>query len=423
MHEHLGNPAGPVTFAMVQAAVDSGLEETDDLDWKEHLPQPPREGRWNEFAKDVAAMANARGGLLIFGVSDDQCLVGIDPADVNEQQLAQWVRNHVQPYLADLHMEVLQSEDGQTSVLVVDVPASQTAPHLVYGTAQRDKEQHAAVAPFRDGSHTGWMPEHQLARAYQERFARQQRAGEELNEILAFAADIVLAQFAGPEAWLVIAARPQRPLPRTVPAPTHDDAVRVLRGALNLSITLRGSSTVSPEVLRALESSADNPRTGLRRWVVSNALSVADRRSARPVMVELHHDGTLVLAANLSWKWQGQERDIEVPLPVHTDVVEQAVLDAVTLTECLGRAVRRDGGVDLTATVVTQRDTRHPFTPLGPDAYGDIEAPTYARQPHKLQLATAELPARTDDDILRQAARELAAGVLNQFGLNPTRLA
>ena len=55
---------------MVKQAADANLAESDDLDWKEHLPQPPREGRWNELAKDVAALANTRGGLLIYGVTD-----------------------------------------------------------------------------------------------------------------------------------------------------------------------------------------------------------------------------------------------------------------------------------------------------------------------------------------------------------------
>lgn len=56
LHEHLGCPPGPLTFDMVRQAAADNLEETDDLDWKEMLPQPPRDGRWNEFAKDVAAM-------------------------------------------------------------------------------------------------------------------------------------------------------------------------------------------------------------------------------------------------------------------------------------------------------------------------------------------------------------------------------
>jgi len=155
LHEHLGTPPGPLTFDMVKQAADANLAESDDLDWKEHLPQPPREGRWNELAKDVAAMANTRGGLLIYGVTDKTIVpVGIDPDQVNEQQYAQWIRNHVQPYLPDLTFTTLTSPDGQLSFLVIDLPASPMAPHHVYGTAAKDKDQQAAVVPYRDRDHT-----------------------------------------------------------------------------------------------------------------------------------------------------------------------------------------------------------------------------------------------------------------------------
>ncbi|CAM5578662.1 hypothetical protein STENM327S_05939 [Streptomyces tendae] len=160
---------------MVRQAAADNLEESDDLDWKEMLPQPPRDGRWNEFAKDVAAMANTRGGLIIFGVQDKTTvLTGIDPDGVNRQQYAQWTRNHVQPYLPDL--DILELTDRTKTVLVVDVPASEMAPHFVYGGAARDKEQQAAVVPYRDKDHTAWMAEHQIERAYRDRFARVGRA-------------------------------------------------------------------------------------------------------------------------------------------------------------------------------------------------------------------------------------------------------
>ena len=102
---------------MVAKGAADRLAESDDLDWKEQLPQPRAKARWNELAKDVAAMANTRGGLIIFGVRDTTCeLVSIDPGDVNVEQYAQWVRNHVQPYLPDLTFTVLTSTDGATSI-------------------------------------------------------------------------------------------------------------------------------------------------------------------------------------------------------------------------------------------------------------------------------------------------------------------
>lgn len=38
LHEHLGRPPGPLTYDMVAEAVDGKLAESDDLDWKERLP-------------------------------------------------------------------------------------------------------------------------------------------------------------------------------------------------------------------------------------------------------------------------------------------------------------------------------------------------------------------------------------------------
>ncbi|MGW5091495.1 AlbA family DNA-binding domain-containing protein [Streptomyces coelicoflavus] len=152
----------------------------------EGTPSPaPREGRWNELAKDVAAMANTRGGLIVFGVQDTTCeLTGIDPAEVKPEQYAQWIRNHVHPYLSGLTSTMLTSPDGTRSVLVADVLASLMAPHLVYGTAARDKDQQAAVAPYRDRDHTAWMAEHQLERAYRDRFTRAAQTDDTLRQLV-----------------------------------------------------------------------------------------------------------------------------------------------------------------------------------------------------------------------------------------------
>ncbi|MFE6475707.1 hypothetical protein [Streptomyces rochei] len=50
-----------------------------------------------------------RDGLIIFGVQDTTCeLTGIDPAEVNPEQYAQWIRNHVHPYLSGLTQDSAQ---------------------------------------------------------------------------------------------------------------------------------------------------------------------------------------------------------------------------------------------------------------------------------------------------------------------------
>ncbi|MDX3342547.1 ATP-binding protein [Streptomyces baarnensis] len=215
LHQHLGSAPGSLTYEMVSRAAADHLDESDDLDWKRDLPQPPRNGQWNEFAKDISAMANTRGGLLIYGVADNHEIIGIDREKADLRQYAQWVRNHVHPYLPDLVMYPLT--DGATTLLVVDVPASEMAPHLVHGRSDKDKEQQAFTVPYRDRDHTAWMAEHQIERAYRDRFTRADRAEEALRQHSDFLTRTITAHAAKPSAWLVAVARPTRPYPHGAP--------------------------------------------------------------------------------------------------------------------------------------------------------------------------------------------------------------
>lgn len=63
----LGRPAGPLTSEMIDDAVAAGTQETHDLDWKRSLPAKPGE---SDFPKDVAAMANSGGGMIVYGVTE-----------------------------------------------------------------------------------------------------------------------------------------------------------------------------------------------------------------------------------------------------------------------------------------------------------------------------------------------------------------
>lgn len=416
LHEHLGAPPGPLTFDMVKKAADSHLAESDDLDWKEQLPQPPRDGRWNELAKDVAAMANTRGGLLIYGVTDqDTDPVGVDADEVNSPQYAQWIRNHLQPYLPDVTFTVLSSTDGAVSFLVIDVPASPMAPHLVYGTAARDKDQQAAVVPYRDRDHTAWMGEHQIERAYRDRFTRVRHAQEETDRLFAHVSDYVLAEQAEPSAWFVAVARPDRPLPRTAPSLTREAASYVTATAIARSQALtRNQHVVSP--LRALEVVQSNARPGLRSWV----LSTLCLNAGREIYTELHHDGSIVLAVNLSWRAlrdaHGEGGGEATGLLVDTDVVGAACRD----TLALARELARHQGVDssISATVAIAAGELLPLTPVTTEHFSFRTVPEYARRPRRVQPVTTRTNPADDDGLLSTSAQEILTDLVHQFGIS-----
>ena len=55
LHRALGEPAGPITFDMLQHAIKVGVAENDELDWKRNLPEQSK-FKDSDFIKDIAAM-------------------------------------------------------------------------------------------------------------------------------------------------------------------------------------------------------------------------------------------------------------------------------------------------------------------------------------------------------------------------------
>ncbi|MGP3749824.1 AlbA family DNA-binding domain-containing protein [Streptomyces sp. IBSNAI001] len=403
---------------MVRQAAADRLGESDDLDWKRDLPEPPRNGQWNEFAKDVSAMANTRGGLLIYGVSNDHKVVGVDWEKADRRQYAQWVRNHVHPYLPDLVMFPLT--DGAATLLVVDVPASEMAPHLVHGRSDKDKEQQAFTVPYRDRDHTAWMAEHQIERAYRDRFTRTGSAEEALRQHTDFLTKTITAHAAKPSAWLVAVARPTRPLPHGAFPLDRDEARFLLDVAKQRGPALTPRQIPGP--MTGMGDALINPRPGLRRWV-SSTLEIDYGRNS---MIELHHDGTVTMATNLSWLPRSQEAELSSseetgtasPLPVSQRVIEAGCGDFVAATQELQRKLRLDSTHQIVATIYASNGPRA-LEPRTAGFFGDgrESTPPYARSPHHVQPVHTLLSPIAGDEEAGHVAEELSNDLMSQFGL------
>jgi hypothetical protein len=424
IHQELGAPAGPLTFDLIVQAAAEIDGERDDLDWKRDLPKKAEAGEWNEFAKDVAAMANARGGLLVYGVRDDRAVTGIDPTAVQTEHLSKWLRANTQPFVSGVDMYTLSSADGAQSVLVVDVPASTMAPHYVLGASSRERQLHAFAVPFRYADHTGWLAEHEIARAYQERFRRHVAAEQALRQVLDDTREMVLSEGDPLVAWLIIVARPQRPAPPLTSSPSRQDARRVLAATLRTADEMKGPWGAPGLMSKALHGA---PHVGLRRWLESNFLRPLQRErphTDRLVLAEQHHDGTSVYAADLSRRAAG----LVVSSPgsnlrlvaVECRALQVAVCEAVALAHELRLARGSDSALDLTAVLATEWEKRpipcHGFGPLLSEGVG-AEVPVHARCPLKVLPVGSELPPLADTATLRECAESLASGLLNQFGL------
>jgi Putative DNA-binding domain len=131
-------PLSDQTYADVEAFLRQDIGENLTLDYKRELS--PDKDR-SELCKDISALANSRGGTIIYGVDEEKPdrnptmpPVGT-PRQAGRQPIEEWaaqvLRTGVQPPLS-FEIEPFElADDAERCVLLVRTAASPLAPHMV----------------------------------------------------------------------------------------------------------------------------------------------------------------------------------------------------------------------------------------------------------------------------------------------------
>jgi hypothetical protein len=398
---------------LVARAVDEHVRESDDLDWKQALPADVEKKR-KEFAKDVAAMANTRGGLIVYGVREEQeraaQLTPVPTGERERQRLRALATSHIRPLVPGLEIEPLNADSADEGLIIVSIPASPDAPHVV-------GERNEMGVPFRQGPHTDWMSEYQLERAYRDRFARQ---ANEASSVQSMYREI--EQQVDPECgvWLIVATRPLTPLPAVISRPSREQVSENLVEALRLAAQIYPSDAGRVPTIRELGSDAvNNPRVGLRRWVVRSNHYGEPAELTDLIHLELHHDGSTATAIGIS-RWCAPERFDDFQA-VPTRIVESALTDGIAIGAAHGRNRTHSGRVLVTATLYGGTPGL-PFGAVDNRVGGGYFSQTmslvpYSRSPRTITPVQAEFATGADAEALRAAARQLSEDLLHQFGI------
>ena len=142
-------------------------DESSTLEFKALIPQPsPDDKPKQEFLKDIAALANAGGGDIIYGIGElngkANGLVPIqeaaNPVDGTRRRLGQWLESGVEPRIGGLNMHPVPLTSGDY-ILVVRIPPSFQRPH-------RSRVGAHWQWPVRSGTHTAELTYPQIRDAF-----------------------------------------------------------------------------------------------------------------------------------------------------------------------------------------------------------------------------------------------------------------
>lgn len=277
IHRALGIDPSDIDFGLIESAIAQGVEETDDLDWKQALPV---QARHEEFAKDVAAMANSGGGTIVYGVAERgqgssaaaKAASVATWGDSEERRLRQVAYNMIQPPVYGITFTPVVSEAGHT-VVFLSVSPSPDSPHLVWANNRFN-------APRRYGAQTVTMSEREIERAYRARFVQATESDRALDEY-AHRALTGIDQTAA--AWFTVTAIPVEPRPAYL-GPVEKQAVTEILLA-SMQRNPFGSIDLQVPYVNV------NPRRRYRMWRSTEQ----DQRT----LAEVHDDGSLVYARSL----------------------------------------------------------------------------------------------------------------------------
>ena len=404
IHRALALEAGNPSIDLIQRAIDHGVEETSDLDWKQ-TAYNSRKPNWDEeAAKDIAAMANSGGGWIVFGVKEGgdtnaaSEIVPITWSAAEQQRILRTAYAKVGPPVIGIEFyDIPCGDEGDGSVVMMRVPDSVDAPHFAR------KGDNAFVAPRRNGPHTVYMSDREIERGFRERFHHVDDRERLLQDRYERACEGL-----SPEdgVFLAVAAIPYE----AVSAQGPSSKQRVLEYVSNSHM---------PELYRQANGRSrwtiGEIKKGLRQWVLRN------NRSSRGKFRHCLYDDATVLTSyrvTLQESWYHVTTAIDEDLTNHclSDDIEAAVIDFLTLLRSHAQERKAFGGFRIRAGLVGH--SQLPICIRATENYGnrplDVE---YSEPIVRFQPITTEFDPLADTDELVPIINDLALDIINQGGV------
>lgn len=118
----------------INLLIVNAIEESTEMEYKRSFADDKQKRR-EDIAKDVSAMANANGGIIIYGLKEKETSKGhsvpeeitpVSTESMSKDQLAQIISSTISPRIKDIEITYIPY-NHEGGLFVVEVPKSQTA--------------------------------------------------------------------------------------------------------------------------------------------------------------------------------------------------------------------------------------------------------------------------------------------------------
>lgn len=383
---------------MVHEAVEQHLEEREDLDFKRGAPPKDRVAG-SDIVKDIAAMANSGGGMLLFGVTDEASRAA-DFKSVSEDCLADdyaktlltAARTKIDPPVLDVEVRPIRGESG--SALAIVVGPSFSAPHF-------QSNDNGFRAPYRHGPDTAWMSERMIEAAYRRRLEGARNRADALSSTIRSVFEDYAVGNDHAAAWIAAASQPSTPStsPRAL---TREEALRIWRTASPIS-----GKWVSHHFHVFDQFDLNYARAGMRSWRAWPLYETGWREA----YAVLGFDGSATLAAAIGGRQSGQGQ-MQMANDIQADTLETFLANFFAIVR---QSAKATGIRFFDIEVAIQPYGTEPFhlwtrDPVIPNSgYSHAHTPFKRFIPIRTTLDTA-----TPDESYVDALREVALDMVRQ---------
>lgn len=142
----------PKCIADLEALIRKEVQESVHLDYKDS--RAIHRSKRHEIAKDVSAFANSDGGILIYGISEEQNLPvaidnGVDHKSFAREWLEEVITSNITPTIEGLSIVQIPLSDNN-SAYVINVPKSHRAPHQEQSSKRYYRRYNFKSQPMED---------------------------------------------------------------------------------------------------------------------------------------------------------------------------------------------------------------------------------------------------------------------------------